>query len=510
MRTPFHGKLPPFELRCGVMFFHDWRYVSHGYPCWETADGQRQGLWGKGELPPLRAGEGGRPWGIRLRALPAQKTEPVLSIKAPWAGSLGAPTVIREGGLYRLWYEVVPASHIESGDAGLHNLLCYAESDDGMTWRRPATRITSFEGDDNTNIVYGGHLAPEWGYHGGSVFRDPSAPPAERYKAWHLGCMSQAMAEEFMRKYPDRVDPFSVTHRVHHGMFGAVSPDGLHWTALPECLVMQTSDTQNIACWDEMLGRYVAYFRTWVLGRRSIGRAETDDFRCWPLPETFLWPGADVGPTDTWYCNGKTVCPGAPDHHLLFALRWNVWDDRFFVHMAVSPDGMLWSFPPDAQVITPGERGSWDTGGVVAGCGMVELPGDRVGVPFIGYAIPHKYPRRRPLGQMGWATWQTGRLVALEAPERGEFTTFPVKFKGAALHVNARTQHAGGIRIELIGGDGKPMPGRTLDDCDLINGDYLDLPVTWRGESSIPRKEDEPVSLRVRMASAQLFSLKFT
>ncbi len=111
------------------------------------------------------------------------------------------------------------------------------------------------------------------------------------------------------------------------------------------------------------------------------------------------------------------------DYHILFPKRWCVAEDRFYVHIATSPDGILWGFPPDSQVLTPGEWGEWDTGGVSMGCGMVELPDDRIGVPFIGYRVPHKYPRRIPLGEIAWAYWKKGRLIALEAPEFGEFRT---------------------------------------------------------------------------------------
>jgi hypothetical protein len=131
-----------------------------------------------------------------------------------------------------------------------------------------------------------------------------------------------------------------------------------------------------------------------------------------------------------------------------------------------------------------------------------------VGAPFVGYRIPHKHSRRPPLGEFAWAAWTRGRLVALEAPERGEFRTWNLVFQGNQLRLNCRTRHAGWVRVEAVGADG-PIPGRTFDDCDPVTGDHLDRLVTWKGESAIPRQPDQPVAFRVRLAAAELYAMGF-
>ena len=169
MRTPYHGIFEPFVLRSNVIFFHDWRYVNHGGTRWQTEEGESIGIWGTDPLPHLKWGGQDIPTGIRLKALPAQKSEPFISPDSPWEGVIGAPTVIYHDGCYRLWYEVVSPEDIANGRAGERNLLCYAESDDGDNWRKPALGLCEYEGSAENNIVYGGALAPESGYHGGSV-----------------------------------------------------------------------------------------------------------------------------------------------------------------------------------------------------------------------------------------------------------------------------------------------------------------------------------------------------
>jgi hypothetical protein len=509
MRTPYHGEMGPFELRSNVIMFHDWRYVTHGPARWETPDGRWLGLWGGGDVPPMHYAGRDNPHGICLRALPATKSAPFLSPNKQWEGMLFAPTVIREDGRYRLWYEAMAPADMVKGDDEHRNLLCYAESDDGVMWRRITTPHDIPGWGAVTNAVYGGPMAPAWAYHGGSVFRDDSCDAAERYKCIHLGTMTPEGIEAFLRKYPGECDPHNLRSRQKFAVCGAVSPDGLTWTPLDEPLNLQVSDTQNIAYYDAFLKKYVAYLRTWIMGRRAIGRAESDNFRHFPLPATILWPGCSAGPTDTWYANAKTVYPGTEDYHLMFPKRWRIAEDRFFCHVATSPDGILWEMPPDSQVLSPGDGREWDAGGVSIGCGLVDLPGDRVGVPFIGFCVPHKYPRRPPLGELAWAMWQRGRLIALEASDRGEFRTMPVVFDGDELRINVRTRHCGHVRVEVVGAGSKALAGRSFDDCDPIEGDHLDARATWLGQSSLPRAAGEALSFRVRIVAGELFEMRF-
>ena len=363
---------------------------------------------------------------------------------------------------------------------------------------------------ERTNIVYGGELAGAWGYHGSGVFVDPAGAADERYKAIYLARTSREEAAAFAEKYPERAGGWPAAGEHGYAMAGAVSPDGMHWTRLPELLVGHLSDTHNTASFDPVSRNYVWYGRTWVMGRRAIGRAQTDDFRRFPLPETIRWPGADVSATDTWYGNGKTVYPGTAEYHLLFPWRWRIADDRFYTHLAASPDGILWSSAPADGVLSPGERGAWDGGGTVSGCGMVEMPGGRVGIPYVGFRVPHKYPRCAPLGQFAWATWERDRLVALEAEEEGEFSTWVVQAPGNVLHLNARTRHTGEVRVAVLGPDRQPLAGRSLADCDAFDGNSLDHVVTWSSDAKLTGSGDPRLAFRIRLRQAELFSLRFS
>lgn len=509
MLSPLHGTHPPFPLPSNIVYFHDWRYVNHGGFRWVGPDGEAVPMWGLEPLPPMRYEYMDIPLGIRLVAKAAYRTEPVLTPEQANEIFLFGGNLIYEDGVYRLWYECWPRADVGSPRMGNFNLVLYAESEDGMDWRLPKLGLVEYQGDRQNNIVYGGPLTPKSGYHGGCVFKDPSAPPEERYKSFHLGFISQQELAEYRKQRPHDVDPFSAEIEQVNALFGGTSPDGLRWKPLPEPLVVQASDTHNVCTYDIARSRYVSYVRTWYMGRRTIGYMETEDFRRFPLPEELFWPDASCAPYELWYANAKTIMPGTTDYHLMFPMLWSLIDDHFDFHLATSPDGVVWGFVPGGPVCKPGEPGSWDGGVVAPGTGLVPLPGNRMGILVCGSSVPHKHPRRPPLGALGWAWWPQGRLVALEAATEGSFSLFPLIFRGRTVHLNLRTAPAGYVQMEAVGPEGKVLPGRSFYDCDRIGGDHLDQVVTWGGKADLGHPEGSPVTIRFRMRTAELYSIKF-
>jgi hypothetical protein len=148
-----------------------------------------------------------------------------------------------------------------------------------ISWTKPNLGIITYQGTKENNLVYSNG-------HGATVFIDPVAKPGERYKMIHL----------------DRV-PLEIVHgrQVNAFVFGAVSPDGIHWKRLPEPLIQHTSDTQSVAAYNPALKKYVAYLGGWEPqtragygGRRILMRTESSGFGGLPEPTPVL----ALGPTD--------------------------------------------------------------------------------------------------------------------------------------------------------------------------------------------------------------------
>lgn len=425
MRTPLNGLGPPYRLPSDAIYFTDWRYVHPGAVGWRTAQGERGRLWSKEDVPDgFQWHPTDMPHGIRIRAQKAQKSPFFITHDKPWERFIIWCTLIHEHGRYRLWYGTCPPSGFDAPSPNLADLLCYAESDDGFAWRKPCLGIADFEGKKDTNICFGGTLARENGHHGATVFVDPSAPTSERYKLIYAGHPTAEELETYRRERPDDIDPLGVGRRPEHllGVYGATSPDGLHWTRLPGPLVLQNSDTQTTAEYDDRLKKYVAYFRTWYLGRRCVGRAESDDFRRFPLPENILWPGPELTPSEQWYTNAKTTYPGASDYHLMFPALYRVSDDSMEVHMFSSADGINWSAVPGGPGSGAG-RPEREGRGL---CGHGLRPHGAAGraarraVPGVLHSAQvsagHSHRRNRPChvakGQVGRARSAGGRRVS--------------------------------------------------------------------------------------------------
>ena len=329
----------------------------------------------------------------------------------------------------------------------------------------------------------------------------------------HLGFLGSKQLARFRRRRPDDVDAFAIEN-VEKGkgalaLCGAVSPDGLRWKELPAPLVVMETDTHVTGEYDPVLRKYVAYVRTWFFNRRSIGRTMSDDFRQFPMPDEVFWPGPADDPCHTWYANGKTIMPGAPDYHVMFPMRWSIATDHFEFHLASSPDNLLWNFVPGGAVCKPGEPGAWDAGVVTPGHGLVESGKDRLALLYCGTPVTHKYPRRPPLGGLAWAWWPKGRLVALRCPLEGEFVTWPLRFDGRTVHLNFRSQKTGFIQVEARNADLSPLPGRTFESCDPLSGNHLDRVVTWKGQSDLGHREGSAIVLYFRLRNVDLYAVQF-
>ncbi len=511
----------PYILEGKRIIFTDWTYIR---PCnfgWYNSAGELVSV--SGDEGPFEAHfrTFSRPWGIHIKAQPAVRTGPILQPELPWeANRTLIHTIIQENGLFRAWGTCSnEAVHGDISEA--QQFFCYYESDDGYAWRRPDVGLVNFQGSKNNNLLPG---------MGGMVFVDPVAEPGERYKWIGTGGISREAYETCKAARPGECDVRCERPDVGYifANLGAVSPDGLQWTDLPEPLALEHSDTQLTAYYDKALGKYVCYTRYWpgrvqpcndalepqqiwwASLRRSIGRAESDDFCRFPISESLAIPGAERGPSEVFYTNCRTVLPGTGDHHAMFPAVWDTSTDTTCLEFWTSPDGRAWNRVPGCPVLETAPFGAWDGGCLFASPNLVELPGGDFALPYTGYDLPHKYPRGKWNPRTGYALWHRGRISAVESPERGAFTTMSFQPPGERLYVNVRTKRAGSIRIALEGAEwDRPLPGYGWEDAVPIVGDHHRMQVRWRGTETLPKCNGAPIALMVEMDGASLYALEF-
>ncbi|HIJ65122.1 MAG TPA: hypothetical protein HPP77_04155 [Candidatus Hydrogenedentes bacterium] len=495
----------PYDLAGKRMVFTNWYYVRPGDLDWINDQGET--VYVHGDEAPFAAHFVGvhAPRGIRLMA---QKPEVVGPITIPHRG------IMEDGGLLRGWTDNE-----------------YYESSDGYDWVKKAS--LTFDKEEITDGV-------------ACVFKDPSAPASERYKFVYVSEIGRERFEAFRRKRPDGFEARSLfllgeTDRVT-AIRGAFSGDGLNWTALPDPLVCELADTQNIGYYDTVLRKYVIYTRFWSVGprtdalppdirhcwsgvgRRAIGRTESDDFRSFPPSAMMLEPTPDMLPSEVLYTNSRTTVPRAPDHHLMFPAVWNasVTDDTR-VALLSSHDGKVWHWVPGGGKLRQTQPfGQWDGGCVWSGTNLVELPDATWALPYYGHNVPHKYPRGQRGGGVGYMLWPKGRLVAVEAPEQGQFSTVAIMAPGRTLKINAVTKRTGSVRVQVERWEWSrkeekrpypvqltPIPGRTFDDAVPIVGDHVWTTLTWKGGSDLGFSAGAPITLSFSLDHAQIFGLEF-
>jgi hypothetical protein len=179
--------------------------------------------------------------------------------------------------------------------------------------------------------------------------------------------------------------------------------------------------------------KYVLYTRAWsigprsqrvpadirhswtAVGRRAIGRSESDDFRSFPPSEMILEPGPDMLPSEQLCTNCHTSAPGAPDVQLMFPAIWNgSGDDTTRIGFASSHNGRVWHWVPGGNLLRTGPFGKWNGGCVWVIPELVELPNGDWALPYTANNVPHKYPRGKrtslratPSGTRGgWSLWR--------------------------------------------------------------------------------------------------------
>ena len=465
-----------------------------------------------------------------LRLHHPEPREIALVHDAPWEGSgSGYHSVFHDGKRYRLYYK---AWHLDLQSTGKLNtethprFCCYAESNDGIHWRKPELGLHEFNGSKKNNIV----LSPEKAGSAVSdpahpaVFKDenPDAPPDARYKA-------------------------IIRADKPHGLLAFKSPDGLHWTPMADGPVITEGafDSQNLAFWDPVRGEYRAYWRiftagiadgtTWKpAGIRAIRTATSKDFLHWG-PHTDL--SYVDSPPEQLYTNQIKPYHRAPHIFIGFPTRYieRGWSDSMralpeLEHrelrakasgrygtaiteglLMASRDGVRFKRWNEA-FLRPGiERpGTWNYGQQYIAWHLVETKSALEGAPnelslYAGesYWTGNSSELRR-------YTLRLDGFVSVSAPMRGgELATKLITFHGDQLHLNFATSAAGEIRAEIQDVTGKPLPGFALDDCPQIFGDAIERTVTWKSGGDVSSIAGKPVRLRFALKDADLFAIQF-
>jgi hypothetical protein len=456
--------------------------------------------------------------------------ELVIVHDAPWEGpGSGYHSLFKDGNLYRMYYKAWQRTRGPgTANTDANPLLCgYAESDDGIHWRKPALGIHEFNGSKTNNIVMitgvVGQVDADAGHP--AVFKDenPQAAPDARYKA-------------------------ILRSRKPKGLLAFKSPDGIHWSPLADKPIITDGafDSQNLAFWDPNRREYRAYWRYFQqgvkmqddrnpAGVRAIRTATSKDFLHWENQADLKYVDS---PPEQLYTNQIKPYARAPHLYLGFPMRYTdrgwsesmralpnadhrEWrassnprlgtalSDALFM---ASRDGVTFKRWNDA-FLRPGiERdGTWSYGQLCVAWQVVETKSALEGAPneLSIYADEFYWSGAKGSAVRRY-TLRLDGFVSAQAPmSGGELITKPVRFKGRQLALNFSTSAAGSVQVEIQDLNGQALPGFALQDCQPLFGDTLERAVTWKQGADVSSLAGRPVRLRFLLKDADVYAYQF-
>jgi len=411
--------------------------------------------------------------------------EVAVAFDKPWEGNVCAyVTVFKDDDKFRMYYRGV--NYDPKTKKSGPEKICYAESRDGITWTKPELNLFEHAGSKRTNIVW-----KNGGCHNFTPFKDPNpaCKPDARYKALGL---------------------------VKGGLAAFKSADGIHWSYLQKKPVITKGafDSQNLAFWDTVRGRYVDFHRGFQKRVRDIMTCTSKDFIHWTDP---VWLDYGDATPEHLYTNAITAYHRAPHIFMGFPKRFRpsrrksghqhsgVSDGVFMT----SRDGLHFHRWQEALVRPGLQHSRWENRNNMTAWGILETRSSIPGTPnelsiysTEGYYVGPEYLRRYTVRLDGFVS-VNARYAA------GEMITKPLIFKGKHLVMNYSTSGAGSVRVEIQDAAGKPIQGYALADCPEIYGDSVAEAARWKGGNDVGKLAGKPVRLRFVMKDADLYAIQF-
>ncbi len=435
-------------------------------------------------------------------------------------------SVIQDGGIFRMWYQAWPEDSFENATDPV--AIGYAESDDGLDWRKPNLGQLEYKGKTNNNLL-------SLMLHSPSVFIDPTAPASHRYRATGRNWAGY--------KFDGKPVPMQES-----GYCTAHSSDGLHWE-LDENTPRWPGGDVITSCWDEFNNcGYIALKDTRRYGglnRRTVWNAtlkdgEYSEMHAALIPDDYddLRARESGGIAGDYYGMGWL-----PQPDMTCGLLWNFRIDRPLSNSSAEnycPQGLfgkldlslvwrenaqsVWRHLPGRPTfLDVGEPGSWTAGMVYTASHSLRV-GDEEWMYIGGSPYEHGFyldaswqndaARMKKAGGKGSAIglmrWKAGRLMGLHAPLYETMELELPDGEGAAnqFFLNARAWPGGSVRGEVYSRETqKALPNYSLEDCVPLDGDDLRAPLRWQGGSTLP-SNGKLLAIRLHVERAAVYGFE--
>ena len=428
------------------------------------------------------------------------------------AGTMCYGTVLRDSGIYRMWYNAWPRDWNGSNS----NLIGYAESDDGLAWRKPKLGLVDYagRGTDNNLVDPSGHSF--------TVFIDPDAPAGYRYRATMCAGSEQQQG--------------SRAGLGGYGYYTAHSADGLKWEYDQPVPQWKSSDVIISIYHPGQRRGIVALKRTPRVNgipRRSIWNAELRAGR-WSEAHSALLPDEydDIAAGSRGFASGDYYGMG-----MMPAGSGTVgflWQFRHSLPRSAGSEVGVFGVIDVTLAYQAGRKDRWvhvpgrpdfinNTdpsfgNGVIYTSSCPVTVGDEQWLYFSAYPRSHawyldeKWQKDEVLLQavieegiarIGVARWPKWRVFGFRSDPKGTLT---LKLDGirepCRLLLNYECERGGSVRISL--GD---VPGRTEENSIPLTGSSLNAGATWSdGDILVPRLEGQSVEATLHLDRASVYA----
>ena len=487
-----------------------------------------------------------RRWHTPERKLDA----PVIERDRPWEHityfTYSNHAVVRDpgDGLFKCWYEDLEPLPDRFGvsHVGHHSRQLYAESDDGIHWRKPELDVVTLNGQ-RTNIVLG---SDEYGeVHSAGFVIDPYASqPNERFRAI-FSHMWEDSAGTGERNGFNRIEC-------------AHSADGIHWELYDELPRVGLSAAQlndvSVVFYDEDAREFVQntrHFLQWagainlrspytgsflgpyephnplVYNQRRVWQSRSHDFIHWSELVPVAATDEEDNLDESYYGMAQFKLGTL---HLATVGVFRAVDNEMDVQLLCSRDGVRWQNTNKRQpFLAPRGEGHWDAHMVSITSPPIEVV-DELYFFNGGTSAHHDYwlcahredldlpdadlPENVAFG-LGLAVLRKDGYAGLAANRfrEGTLVTRPLISLGTCLEINAKCAPGGSVRVDIADRYDEVIGECSKERNDAFTGDSTAHTVTWQGDPTIPAGQEERTywrRIRFFLRDAELFSFRFT
>ena len=452
------------------------------------------------------------------------RLNPVMLPETWWEGSSVMPNATLydpEEGLFKMWYRTGSANHPRDALDGHVSYTAYAVSTDGVTWERPDLGALELAGRRDHSVV----LVSEGQDSRANFTRQGK-------KGFILSVVRHPRPKDENEKYVCLF--FDMKKR---GAYLGYSADGIHWRRdaepfwrTPVDVAAWGDDNLKSLIYDRLKERWVVYRRVipqeserlvaqpgdedWAIPDRTMrvmGYADSPDLKRWENHQIILTPDGD-DPADI-EIYGLT-CHNYEQVYVGYLWIYHMAPGRenIDVQLVTSRDGIHLTRCCRREVFLPaGPPYHYDYQVSIGYQAEPIIVNDEVYLFFNAGNYYHTQDSNDPDARIacGLATFPRDRFVSLQTgvPQPCRVVTKPMVLPYPKLFLNAAAWGDGGIRVEVLTRDWKPIEGFTAAESVETRGNVLTHPARWKEHADLGPLVGREVRLKFYMTHARLHAM---